>query len=85
MFRRVQTQFVAADPGLKNPQATSGTGAIEWGLWRLDPGPRGVRLHKYKALEANGSVAPAGWTFDRQDWWLEEHGLIMEAPEMVRR
>jgi hypothetical protein len=25
-------------------------------------------------------VAPAGWTFDPNDWWLEEHGIIMEAP-----
>lgn len=21
------------------------------------------------------------WAFDESDWWLEEHGLIMEAPE----
>ena len=21
-----------------------------------------------------------GWKFDKNDWWLEEHGLIMEAP-----
>ena len=25
--------------------------------------------------------APAQWTFDRNDWWLEEHGLIMEKPD----
>ena len=25
---------------------------------------------------------PHGWTFDVQDWWLEEHGLIMEKPEI---
>lgn len=25
--------------------------------------------------------APAQWTFDKDDWWLEEHGLIMEKPD----
>ena len=45
------------------------------------PGPRGVRLHQYKQLEAAGGVAPAGWTFDKSEWWLEEHGLIMEKPD----
>jgi hypothetical protein len=25
-------------------------------------------------------VAPAKWKFDAADWWLEEHGLIMEKP-----
>jgi hypothetical protein len=51
------------------------------GIWRVDPGPRGVRLEGYKALEANKGRARAGWTFDRNDWWLEEHGLIMEKPD----
>jgi hypothetical protein len=51
------------------------------GIWRVDPGPRGVRLNNYAALEANGGVARAGWKFDKNDWWMEEHGLIMEAPE----
>jgi hypothetical protein len=27
-----------------------------------------------------GGVAPARWKFDGTDWWLEEHGLIMEQP-----
>ena len=55
-------------------------GAENWGIWRVDPGPRGVRLHQYKQLEAAGGLAPAGWNFDTNDWWLEEHGLIMEKP-----
>ena len=25
-------------------------------------------------------MAPAQWKFDASDWWLEEHGLIMEEP-----
>ena len=25
-------------------------------------------------------MAPAQWKFDASDWWLEEHGLIMEKP-----
>jgi hypothetical protein len=51
-----------------------------WGLWTKDPGPRGVRLKNYDALVANGGVAPAEWQLDQKDWWLEEHGLIMEQP-----
>ena len=49
--------------------------------WRVDPGPRGVRLTSYETLKADGGVAPAQWKFDGSDWWLEEHGLIMEQPE----
>jgi len=77
-FRRISTQFIAA---LGDPHATSGRNAQTWGLWRLDPGPRGVRLDRYEQLKAANGVAPAGWTFDPADWWLEEHGLIMEPPE----
>jgi hypothetical protein len=55
--------------------------AQAWGIWRVDPGPRGVRLAQYAALEAAGGVARAGWQFDKDDWWLEEHGLIMEKPD----
>ena len=50
-----------------------------WSLWSTDPGPRGVRLFLFPALSVAG-VAPAGWRYDAQDWWLEEHGLIMEPP-----
>mmetsp|Transcript_32323 Transcript_32323/g.53476 ORF Transcript_32323/g.53476 Transcript_32323/m.53476 type:complete len:212 (-) Transcript_32323:95-730(-) len=76
-------QFIAAsvDPNGPGAKATSGSGAQDWGIWRVDPGPRGVRLVNYKQLEQAGGVAPAGWKFNRSDWWLEEHGLIMEAPD----
>jgi hypothetical protein len=77
-FRRIPTQFIAA---LGDPGATSGSGAQLWGLWRLDPGPRGVRLANYEQLKAAGGVAPAQWKFDGTDWWVEEHGLIMEKPD----
>jgi hypothetical protein len=77
-FRRVRTQFIAA---LAAPDATSGNNAEEWGLWRLDPGPRGVRLNRYDQLREAGGVAPADWQFDHTDWWLEENGLIMEQPD----
>lgn len=80
-FKPVQTQFIAADPGMTQKGVSSGTGASQWGIWRKDPGPRGVRLNGYTRLEAQGGVAPAGWKFDRKDWWLEEHGLIMEKPD----
>jgi hypothetical protein len=76
-FQRISTQFIAA---LGDPGATSGRGAQSWGLWPLDPGPRGVELKNYQRLKDAGGVAPARWTFDGMDWWLEEHGLIMEQP-----
>lgn len=64
-----------------DPKATSGDGAETWGLWRDDPGPRGVHLRDYdRRVLSNGNVAPAGWTFDPTDWWVEEHGLIMATP-----
>lgn len=77
-FQRISTQYIAA---LGDPDATSGNGAESWGLWSLDPGPRGVRLSNLEQLEEAGGVAPARWTFDHTDWWLEEHGLIMEQPK----
>jgi hypothetical protein len=77
-FKRIPTQFIAA---LGDPDATSGSGAQSWGLWRKDPGPRGVRLGSYEKLVAAGGVAPAQWKFDNTDWWLEENGLIMETPD----
>jgi hypothetical protein len=76
--RLATTQFIAA---LGDPSSTSGTGAKEWGLWPVDPGPRGVWLRQYEPqLVQRNNVAPAGWKFDKNDWWVEEHGLIMEAP-----
>jgi hypothetical protein len=76
-FQRISTQFIAA---LGNPEASSGSGAQSWGLWPVDPGPRGVRLASFAQLKAAGGIAPAGWKFDAGEWWLEEHGLIMEPP-----
>lgn len=77
-FRRVPTQFIAA---LGDPDARSGGGAETWGLWREDPGPRGVWLFNYEDLVAAGGVAPARWRFDASDWWVDENGLIMEQPD----
>ena len=77
-FERIRTQFIAA---LGDPAATSGSGAEAWGLWRVDPGPRGVRLENFEQLNAAGGLTPAGWKFDSTEWWLEEHGLIMEKPD----
>jgi hypothetical protein len=77
-FKRIPTQFIAA---LGAPEARSGNGAQSWGLWRLDPGPRGVWLANYRQLEAADGVAPAKWEFDGTDWWVEENGLIMEKPD----
>jgi hypothetical protein len=77
-FRQVPTQYIAA---LSGPEARSGNDAQTWGLWRQDPGPRGVPLGDYDGLRAAGGVAPAKWRLDDKAWWLEEHGLIMEQPE----
>ena len=66
------TQFLAA---LGDPAARQGTGANQWGLWRQDPGPRGVWLRDYQSvLGGNDGVAPRGWKFDKNDFWIEEHG-----------
>eukprot|EP00804_Cyclotella_cryptica_P010251 CCRYP_016727-RA/>CCRYP_016727-RA protein AED:0.25 eAED:0.25 QI:0/0/0/1/0/0/2/0/253 len=76
-------RFIAA---LGDPTASSGNGAEKWGLWRDDPGPRGVYLKDYeRRLAKNDNVAPAGWTFDPKDWWVEEHGLIMSTPGPLPR
>jgi len=77
-FEQIPVQFIAA---LGDPEATSGDNAKDWGLWPVDPGPRGVRLNRYEQLEAENGVSPAGWQFDNTDWWLEENGLIMEQPQ----
>lgn len=77
-FRPIPTQYIAA---LGDPGASAGSGAQSWGLWRVDPGPRGVELSAFEDLTSAGGVAPAAWKFDQADWWLEEHGLIMEQPE----
>jgi len=84
-FKRVkQTGFIAA---LGDPEASSGVGSGEWGVWPIDPGPRGVELRNYKSIVAKDGIVPArggNWTFDANDWWLEEHGLIMESPLSVK-
>ena len=77
-YRPVRPQYIAA---LAPAGATSGTGAETWGIWRVDPGPIGVWLRFYKLLRQAGNIAPAGWRFDIDDWWLDENGLIMRAPE----
>ncbi len=77
-FKRVPLQYIAA---LAPENAKAGTGAETWGLWREDPGPIGVWLRLYQVLRKAGGIAPAGWRFDIDDWWLEENGLIMKAPE----
>ncbi len=77
VVKRIPTQYIAA---LADKDAKSGVGAQTWGLWPVDPGPRGVRLANYENLKLNSGVAPANWTFNNTDWWLEEHGLMMEQP-----
>ena len=75
-FKPCKTMFIAA---LGDPAASSGSGAKDWGIWRIDPGPRGVYLKDFQRQLGTGK-APAGWTFDKADWWVEEYGRIMESP-----
>ncbi len=76
-FKPCKTMFIAA---LGDPAASSGSGAKDWGIWRIDPGPRGVYLKDFQRQLGTGK-APAGWTFDKADWWVEEYGRIMEKPD----
>ena len=76
-FKRIEPQYIAA---LGAPGATSGNDAQSWGIWSQDPGPRGCNLDRYPQVKAAGGITPAKWKFDAADWWLEEHGLIMEKP-----
>ncbi|MGK0273624.1 MAG: hypothetical protein ACI88H_004306 [Cocleimonas sp.] len=75
-YRRIPLQYIAS---LASEGEKSGTGAENWGLWKVDPGPIGVWLRLYQILEKT-NIAPAGWRFDIDDWWLDENGLIMKAP-----
>ena len=77
-FKHIPLQYIVA---LGDPSANSGSGAQLWGLWRQDPGPRGCLLENYDKLKAAGGLAPSQWNFDNKDWWLEEHGSIMEKPD----
>lgn len=77
-FKRIPTQFIAARA---DGSAKSGNNAHTWGLWKVDPGPRGVWLSLFPILKAAGGFAPFGWQWDQKDWWLDENGLIMEKPK----
>ena len=74
IFKRIPTQYIAA---LGDPNASSGNNAQTWGLWSVDPGPRGVKLKHYEQLEAAGGVA--GMTCKRR--WIASRG----SPEPVCR
>ncbi|MEZ5801516.1 MAG: hypothetical protein R3D29_14980 [Nitratireductor sp.] len=76
-FQRSEIQYIAA---LVDPNAVSGDNAQEWGLWEVDWVRVVCRFPGLASLMAAGNIAPAGWKFDQSAWWLEEHGLIMEAP-----
>lgn len=72
-FRRLPTTgFLAA---LADPTSTEGSGADQWGFWPQDPGPRGVWLRDYDTLQQNDGIAPRGWKFNKNDFWVEEHGM----------
>lgn len=78
-FKKTPLRFIAA---LGDPSSKSGTNTNEWGLWREDPGPRGVFLKDFTSLiEKNNGYAPNGWIYSKNDWWLEEHGIIMPSPD----
>eukprot|EP00584_Thalassiosira_punctigera_P020636 CAMPEP_0172562282 /NCGR_PEP_ID=MMETSP1067-20121228/96353_1 /TAXON_ID=265564 ORGANISM="Thalassiosira punctigera, Strain Tpunct2005C2" /NCGR_SAMPLE_ID=MMETSP1067 /ASSEMBLY_ACC=CAM_ASM_000444 /LENGTH=292 /DNA_ID=CAMNT_0013352481 /DNA_START=32 /DNA_END=910 /DNA_ORIENTATION=+ len=78
----VPTQFIAA---LGDPASSSAaSGAEQWGIWRIDPGPRGVFIKNFQANPSMGSKnarMPSGWVFDPNDFWIEEYGRVMEKPD----
>eukprot|EP00566_Odontella_aurita_P021845 CAMPEP_0113536946 /NCGR_PEP_ID=MMETSP0015_2-20120614/6553_1 /TAXON_ID=2838 /ORGANISM="Odontella" /LENGTH=232 /DNA_ID=CAMNT_0000436387 /DNA_START=234 /DNA_END=932 /DNA_ORIENTATION=+ /assembly_acc=CAM_ASM_000160 len=76
-FRPIPRRFIAA---LGDPNSSQGEGAASWGIWTVDPGPRGVFLRDSRRLVKEG-IGPYGWKFDEGDWWLEEHGIVMETPD----
>ena len=51
--------MTTAVPG--DPESDFGEGASSWGIWRVDPGPRGVYLKDWPKLAAQGGVAPHKW------------------------
>ena len=67
-FKQIRPQFIAA---LGDPGASSGGGAQAWGVWRLDPGPRGVWLRHSTSqlkrpveshrLDGNSMKRTGGW------------------------
>ena len=69
-------QFIAA---LGDPDASSGGGAEDWGVWRTDPGPRGLRLREYERIRSGEEPAPS-W-LDSRDFFLDENAIIMPQPE----
>ncbi|MFT5112675.1 MAG: hypothetical protein ACI8P9_002002 [Parasphingorhabdus sp.] len=77
-FTPIPVKFIAA---LGDHSANSGTGAEKWGVWHDDPAKRGVWLKLYPVVHAAGGFTPSRWQVDENDWWLEEHGLIMQAPQ----
>jgi len=79
-FKRLHPmQFIAA---LGDPQGQSGVGAEKWGVWESgDPGPRGIPFDQFDDVISNGrKTSPVGWEIDPKSFWLEEHGIWMEAP-----
>lgn len=65
-------QFIAA---LGDPEANSGNGAKDWGIWLTDPGPRGFRQSKYEKVVSGELQAPQ-W-FHEEDFWLDENAIVM--------
>ena len=80
----VAGHYLAADPGMAHSGDTDGTGATAWGIWRTDPGNNGVLFRDIPTLEGTGfspSAYTNHWKFKPEEWWVEEHGMIMPAPE----
>ena len=75
-------QFIAA---LGDPGSCEGTGVSQWGLWRVDPGPRGVSLQDYEMVKAMGGFTPAGWTFDAgRATTNNSHTVYLRVPDYSR-
>jgi hypothetical protein len=99
-FQRLPTtQFIAA---LGDPRASSGVilGDRPWGLWRVDPGPRGVWLREEhglimetpafplppgRYLVTGGRSVTTGLTVDKLGNWQLDEGTLYDVTHLPCR
>jgi len=76
----VQEHRASVHRGVGRPRGHLRQWRAIMGLLEPGPGPARLQAGPLRSIEAAGGVAPSQWKFDPADWWLEEHGLIMEKP-----
>lgn len=66
---------IVLNQALGDPKASRGASAGAWGIWRVDPGPRGVRLSNYNKLASSGGACD-GMLQHLVDVFASESGRI---------